>query len=102
MDLQVSLLIIDLRGVSIMSALFVNRRVTHLRVVGHHLGAHMFQTKGLQSIGNVSIETRIVSIETGIVSGEIAESGYACDIEILQGVLCECLLIKVINKILIK
>ena len=31
MDLQVSLLIIDLRGVSIMSALFVNRRVTHLR-----------------------------------------------------------------------
>ena len=31
MDLQVPLLIIDLRGVSIMSALFVNRRVTHLR-----------------------------------------------------------------------
>ena len=102
MDLQVSLLIIDLRGVSIMSALFANRRVTHLRVVGHHLGAHMFQTKGLQSAGNVSIETGIVSIETGIVSGEIAESGSACDIEMLQGVLCECLLIKVINKILNK
>ena len=64
MDLQVPLLIIDLRGVSIMSALFVNRRVTHLRVAGHHLGAHMFQTKGLQSAGNVSIETGIVSIET--------------------------------------
>ena len=47
MDLQVPLLIIDRRGVSIMSALFVNRRVTHLRVAGHHLGAHMFQTKGL-------------------------------------------------------
>src|SRR5215216_3485020 len=95
MDLHVPVLIIDLRGVSIMSALFANRWVTHLRVVGHHLGAHMFQTKGLQSAGNVSIET-------GIVSGEIAESGSACDIEILQGVLCECLLIKVINKILNK
>ena len=31
MDLQVPLLIIDLRGVSIMFALFANRRVTHLR-----------------------------------------------------------------------
>src|SRR4051812_30648428 len=31
MDLQASLLIIDRRGVSIMSTLFVNRRVTHLR-----------------------------------------------------------------------
>src|SRR3954470_20473198 len=30
-DLQVPLLIIDRRGVSIMDALFVNRRVTHLR-----------------------------------------------------------------------
>ena len=30
-DLQVLLLIIDRRGVSIMSALFANRRVTHLR-----------------------------------------------------------------------
>ena len=49
-DLQVPLLTIDLRGVSIMSALFANRRVTHLRVAGHHLGAHMFQTKGLQSL----------------------------------------------------
>ena len=51
----------------------------------------MFQIKGLQNAGNVSIET-------GIVSGEIAESGSTCDIEMLQGVLCECLLIKVINK----
>ena len=92
MDLQVPLLIIDLRGVSIMSALFANRRVAHLRVTGHHFGAHMFHTKELRSAGNVSIET-------GIVSGEIAESGSACDIEMLQGVLCECLLIKVINKI---
>lgn len=31
MDLQVPLLIIDRRNVSIMSALFANRRVTHLR-----------------------------------------------------------------------
>ena len=37
-----------------------------------------------------------------IVSGEIAEGGSACDIEILQGAICECLLIKVINKILNK
>ena len=29
-DLQIPLLIIDRRGVSIMSALFANRRVTHL------------------------------------------------------------------------
>ena len=95
MDLQVPLLIIDLRGVSIMSALFANRRVTHLRVAKHHFGAHMFQTKELQSAG-------IISMETGIVLGEIAEIGSACDIEMLQGVLCECLLIKIINKILNK
>ena len=31
MDLQIPLMIIDRRGVSIMSALFTNRRVTHLR-----------------------------------------------------------------------
>ena len=61
-----------------MSALFANRRVTHLRVTVHHFGAHMFHMKELQSAGIVSIETRIVS-------GEIAESGSACDIEILQG-----------------
>ena len=41
-------------------------------------------------------------MDTGIVSGEIAETGFACDIEILQGAICECLLIKVINKILNK
>ena len=33
MDLQIPLLIIDLRGVSIMSILFTNRRVTHLRFI---------------------------------------------------------------------
>ena len=33
MDLQMPLLIIDRRGVSIMYALFANRRVTHLRFV---------------------------------------------------------------------
>ena len=55
----------------------------------------MFQTNELQS-------ARIISIDTETVSGEIAETGSACDIEILQGVLCECLLIKVINKILNK
>ena len=63
MDLQVLLLIIDLIGVSIMSALFANRRVTHLRVSGHHLGAHMFQTKGLQSAGIVSIETELFRVK---------------------------------------
>ena len=78
-----------------MSALFANRRVAHLRVTGHHFGAHMFQTKELQSAG-------IISIDTETVSGEIAEIGSACNIEMLQGVLCECLLIKVINKILNK
>jgi hypothetical protein len=31
MDFQIPLLIIDQRGVSIMSTLFVNHRVTHLR-----------------------------------------------------------------------
>ena len=41
-------------------------------------------------------------METGMVSGEIVETGSACDIEMLQGVLCECLLINVIDKILNK
>ena len=45
-DLQVPLLIIDRRRVSIMSALLANRRV-----------AHMFQTKELQIAGIFSIET---------------------------------------------
>ena len=40
----------------------------------------------------------IISMETGIVSGEIDETSSTCDIEMLQGVLCECLLINVINK----
>jgi hypothetical protein len=31
MDFQILLMIIDQRGVSIMSTLFTNRRVTHLR-----------------------------------------------------------------------
>ena len=33
MDLQIPLMIIDRRSVSIMSTLFMNRRVTHLRFV---------------------------------------------------------------------
>ena len=33
MDFQIPLMIIDQRGVSIMSTLFTNRRVTHLRFV---------------------------------------------------------------------
>jgi hypothetical protein len=33
MDFQILLMIIDRRGVSIMSMLFTNRRVTHLRFV---------------------------------------------------------------------
>ena len=43
----------------------------------------MFQTKELQS-------AEIISMDTEIVSGEI---GSACDIEMLQWVLYECLLI---------
>ena len=31
MDIQVPLMIIDQRGVSVMSGVFMNRRVTHLR-----------------------------------------------------------------------
>ena len=91
MDLQVPLLIIILRGVSIMSALFANRRVTHLRDTDTIWSKYVLD-KDYKSAG-------IISMETGIVSGEIAETGSACDIEMLQGVLCECLLIKVINKI---
>jgi hypothetical protein len=33
MDLQIPLMIIDRRSVSIMSTLYTNRRVTHLRFV---------------------------------------------------------------------
>jgi hypothetical protein len=33
MDFQIPLMIINWRGVSIMSTLFMNRRVTHLRFV---------------------------------------------------------------------
>ena len=55
----------------------------------------MFQIKISESAG-------IISIDTKTVSSEIAEIGSACNIEMLQGVLCECLLIKVINKILNK
>ena len=48
-DLQIPLLIIDRRGVSIMSILFANRRVTHLRFddaferirnIGEYFGQH--------------------------------------------------------------
>ena len=38
----------------------------------------MFQMNELQS-------ARIISIDTKTVSGEIAETGSACDIEMLQG-----------------
>ena len=51
----------------------------------------MFQIMIQESAG-------INSMETKIVSGEIAETSSTCDIEMLQGVLCECLLIKVITK----
>ena len=39
MGLQIPLLIIDPRGVSIISALFTNRRVTHLRDTDIQFGA---------------------------------------------------------------
>ena len=57
-DLQIPLMIIDWRGVSIMSALFTNRRVTHLRYdealewirdTGENIGQHMDYLDGHQN-----------------------------------------------------
>jgi hypothetical protein len=62
MDLQIPLMIIDLRGVSVMSILFTNRRVTHLRFIdafewirnaGENTGQHMDcfdKTAGIVSV----------------------------------------------------
>ena len=62
MDLQIPLMIIDLRGVSVMSILFTNHRVTHLRFIdafewirnaeentGHHMDC-FDKTAGIVSV----------------------------------------------------
>ena len=95
MDLQVALLIIDPRGVSIMSALFTNRRVTHLRDTDTIWNKQFLDEKIYKA-------QEFISLDTGVVSGEIAEIVSAYEIEYQQGVLCECLLINVIEKILNK
>ena len=62
MDLQIPLMIIDLRGVSVMYILFMNHRVTHLRFIdaferirnaGEYAGRHMDcfdKTAGIVSV----------------------------------------------------
>ena len=77
-----------------MSALFANRRVTHLRDIDT-IWSKYVSDKDLRKCWNYFNGHRTCS-------GEIAKIGSACDIEMLQGVLCECLLTKVIKKILNK
>ena len=49
MNLKISLLIIDRRNVSVMSILFTNRRVTHLRFVDAFLNGYGTPKKILDS-----------------------------------------------------
>ena len=56
MGLQIPLLIIDLRGVSIMSALFANRRVTHLRDTDT-IWSKSFMPERITSAGFISLDT---------------------------------------------
>ena len=65
-DLQVPLLIIDRRGVSIMSALFANRRVTHLRDIDT-IWSKSFMLERITSAGIYFTRYR------NRFSGEIAE-----------------------------
>ena len=51
MDLQIPLMIIDRRRVSVMSILFTNRRVTHLRIHRRVLSGYGTQEKVLDSTG---------------------------------------------------
>ena len=95
MDLQVPLLINDPRGVSIMSALFANRSVTHLRDTDT-IWNKQFHAK------KINKAREFISLDTGTVSGEIAESVSACEMRQQQWLLCECLSIKVIDQILNK
>ena len=74
MGLQIPLLIIDLRGVSIMSALFANRRVTHLRDTDIHLEQKFHAEKKKKAQEFISLDTETVSVE-------IAETGSACEME---------------------
>ena len=74
MDLQVPLLIIDRRGVSIMSALFANRRVAHLRDTDIHL-EQKFHAERITSTG-----IYFTRYQNGF-SGEIVESVFACEMK---------------------
>ena len=51
MDLQIPLMIIDRRRVSVISILFTNRRVTHLRIHRRVLSGYETQEKILDSTG---------------------------------------------------
>ena len=94
MDLEVPLLIIDLRGVSIMSALFTNRRVTHLR--------------DTDTIWSKCVLEKRIAKRWNYFNGHRNYFGWICWNWFcmwywnVAWVLCECLLIKVINKILNK
>ena len=74
MGLQIPLLIIDPRGVSIMSALFTNRRVTHLRDTDIQLEQKFHAEKKRKAREFISLDTETVSVE-------IAETGSACEME---------------------
>ena len=63
MDLQIPLLIIDRRSVSIMSTLFTNRRVTHLRFVDAF--------DKIRNIGEYFASTGILSGDLVTVQGGI-------------------------------
>ena len=76
MGLQIPLLIIDPRGVSIMYALFTNHRVTHLRDTDIHLEQKFHGEKKRKAQEFISLDTETVSVE-------IAETGSACEIEML-------------------
>jgi hypothetical protein len=59
-DLQVPMLVIDRRGVSIMSTLFMNHRVTHLSS-STLLNGYGTLEKSLDNIGTVSRQWKITN-----------------------------------------
>ena len=63
MGLQIPLLIIDPRGVSIMSALFMNRRVTHLIYTDIQLEQKFHAEKKRKAQEFISLDTETVSVE---------------------------------------
>ena len=75
MGLQIPLLIIDRRRVSIMSALFANRRVTHLRDTDIQLEQKFHAGKNNKRRNLFPTRYR------NKFSGEIAESVFACEMK---------------------